>query len=63
MIHKVYNTEGYTNNIQGYYGPNYQYYRKDHLGNIREVWRATTNQTIQNTCWRSKIAMNSSFEI
>lgn len=49
MIHKVYNTEGYANNIQGYYGPNYQYYRKDHLGNNREVWRATTNQTIQKT--------------
>ena len=48
-IHKVYNTEGYANNIQGYYGPNYQYYRKDHLGNNREVWRATTNQTIQKT--------------
>ena len=49
MIHKVYNTEGYANNIQGYYGPNYQYYRKDHLGNNREVWRATTNQYIQKT--------------
>lgn len=48
-VDKVYNSEGYTNNLGGYYGPNYQYYRKDHLGNNREVWRANTNQTIQKT--------------
>ena len=37
-IDKIYNSEGYCNE-----GPNnystYYYYRKDHLGNNREVWR------------------------
>ncbi len=27
----------------------YTYYRKDHLGNIREVWLANRNRTIQRT--------------
>ncbi|WP_321439182.1 DUF6443 domain-containing protein [uncultured Bacteroides sp.] len=38
-LEKVYNTEGYVDNAVGYY--RYNYYRKDHLGNNREVWRAS----------------------
>jgi RHS repeat-associated protein len=29
--------------------PNYKYYRRDHLGNNREVWVANTKKTIQRT--------------
>ena len=36
---KVYNSEGYSDNVNGSWV--YNYYRKDHLGNIREVWRAS----------------------
>jgi RHS repeat-associated protein len=41
-LNMVYNSEGYVTNF-GAYPPaeNYCYYRKDHLGNNREVWRAT----------------------
>jgi len=35
---RVYNSEGYSANINGSWA--FNYYRKDHLGNIREVWRA-----------------------
>jgi isocitrate lyase len=40
-LNMVYNSEGYVTNF-GAYPPaeSYCYYRKDHLGNIREVWRA-----------------------
>jgi RHS repeat-associated protein len=40
-LNMVYNSEGYVTNF-GAYPPaeNYCYYRKDHLGNNREVWRA-----------------------
>jgi len=57
-LYKVYNSEGYSSNIiDGSCA--FYYYRKDHLGNIREVWRAdylragtthiaaTTNQMTQ----------------
>ena len=38
-LYKVYNSEGYSSNIiDGSWA--FYYYRKDHLGNIREVWRA-----------------------
>ncbi|MDR1544933.1 MAG: hypothetical protein LBS50_11145 [Prevotellaceae bacterium] len=37
-------------NAEGYYSDNqYYYYRKDHLGNNREVWRAADNKTVQVT--------------
>ena len=39
-INRVHNAEGYTDNLLNPYGPFYYYDRKDHLGNIREVWRA-----------------------
>ena len=35
---RVYNSEGYSANINASWA--FNYYRKDHLGNIREVWRA-----------------------
>jgi len=38
MLDKVYNSEGYSNRLDISGGPFYQYYHKDHLGNIREVW-------------------------
>ncbi len=40
---RVYNPEGYTTHILTSMtsGPIYNYYRKDHLGNNREVWRAS----------------------
>ena len=44
---KVYNAEGYrqySTTADGWY-----YYRKDHLGNNREVWCANTNSTAQRT--------------
>jgi len=42
---KVFNPEGYSTSI-GYF---WFYYRKDHLGNIREVWYANNKTTIQRT--------------
>ena len=41
-LNRIHNTEGYVENISS---PNYYYYRKDHLGNNREVWLANTY------CW------------
>lgn len=40
-ISRVSNPEGYTTNCMTSYDPQYYYYRKDHLGSIREVWRAS----------------------
>jgi len=40
---RIHNAEGYYQNGSLYY------YRKDHLGNNREVWNATQNQTVQVT--------------
>ncbi len=48
MLDKVYNTEGYADRL-GTYDLYYNYYRRDHLGNNREVWLANTNTTIQHT--------------
>ena len=45
-ICRIHNMEGYVENISS---PNYYYYRKDHLGNNREVWLANTNTTKQWT--------------
>ena len=39
-LNRVHNTEGYVYNLLKQYGAMYCYNRKDHLGNIREVWRA-----------------------
>ena len=39
-------SEGYISTLSN---PQYYYYRKDHLGNNREVWCATTNTTVQKT--------------
>ena len=39
MLNKLYNAEGYANKFDVYNGPHYQYYRRDHLGNNREVWQ------------------------
>jgi RHS repeat-associated protein len=37
-------------NAEGYYSDNqYYYYRRDHLGNNREVWRVADNKTVQIT--------------
>jgi RHS repeat-associated protein len=43
---RMYTTEGYLTTPSN---PQYYYYRKDHLGNNREVWCATTNTTVQKT--------------
>ena len=41
MLGKVFNPEGYATRINSTsLLPDYHYYRKDHLGNNREVWRA-----------------------
>ena len=40
---RIHNAEGYVENRH------YFYYRKDHLGNNREVWNASTRQTEQVT--------------
>jgi len=45
-LDKVYNSEGYTMNPSN---PMCFYYRKDHLGSIREVWYTNTNTTLQRT--------------
>jgi RHS repeat-associated protein len=47
-LQRVYNAEGYTQNITAT-TPNYYYYRRDHLGNNREVWLANTKKTVQYT--------------
>ncbi|MDR1544935.1 MAG: RHS repeat-associated core domain-containing protein, partial [Prevotellaceae bacterium] len=37
-------------NAEGYYSDNqYYYFRRDHLGNNREVWRVADNKTVQIT--------------
>ena len=38
ILLKAYNSEGYSDIVNGSWA--FNYYRKDHLGNIREVWRA-----------------------
>ena len=40
---RIHNAEGYVSDNE------YFYYRRDHLGNNREVWNATQNQTVQVT--------------
>jgi len=45
-LSRIYNTEGYVENPSS---PQYYYYRKDHLGNNREVWLANTDSTVQRT--------------
>ena len=47
-LQRVYNAEGYAQNITAT-TPNYYYYRQDHLGNNREVWLANTKKTVQST--------------
>ncbi|NMC98799.1 MAG: hypothetical protein GYA62_03640 [Bacteroidales bacterium] len=49
LLDKVHNPEGYIDNLYVSGGPTYNYYRRDHLGNNREVWRANTNTTVQRT--------------
>jgi len=39
-LNRILNSEGYVNNLLKEYGAMYCYNRKDHLGNIREVWQA-----------------------
>ena len=48
ILKRVYNAEGYTEDVT-FPIPNYYYYRRDHLGNNREVWCANTNATVQRT--------------
>ena len=49
-LSKVYHPEGYVSNIKSSTGiPVYNYYRRDHLGSIREVWAGNTQKTIQRT--------------
>jgi len=45
-LSRIYNDEEYVENIAS---PNYYYYRRDHLGDNREVWLANTNTTVQRT--------------
>ena len=45
-LSRIYNEEGYVENLSN---PNYFYYRRDHLGDNREVWLANTNTTVQWT--------------
>jgi len=40
---RIHNSEGYVS------GSNFFYFRRDHLGNNREVWNANTQQTVQVT--------------
>lgn len=42
-VSRIYNPEGYVQDAKFYY------YRRDHLGNNREVWCANTNSTVQRT--------------
>ncbi len=48
-LDKVYNPEGYVSNLYASTGSVYNYYRRDHLGNNREVWNANSNTTAQRT--------------
>ncbi len=45
-ISRIYNDEGY---VETPSNPQYYYYRKDHLGDNREVWLANTGSTVQRT--------------
>jgi len=44
----IYNSEGFADTITATI-PNYKYYRRDHLGNNRELWCANTKKTLQRT--------------
>ena len=46
-ISRVHNPEGYATFIASNTITRYQYYRRDHLGNNREVWNANSNLTLQ----------------
>jgi RHS repeat-associated protein len=46
ILARINNTEGYVTSLTS---PSYNYYRKDHVGNNREVWKAVANATIQRT--------------
>jgi RHS repeat-associated protein len=46
-LKRIHNPEGY------FADNNYHYYRRDHLGNNREVWNATANATVQKTQYYS----------
>jgi len=47
---RIHNSEGYSSPLEGDLGGfDYYYYRKDHLGNNREVWKANTNEVVQTT--------------
>ncbi|MDO9154957.1 MAG: hypothetical protein Q7U47_14820 [Paludibacter sp.] len=51
FVERICNPEGYlTHHLTTTYGPIYNYYRKDHLGNNREVWQAAylRNGTLRN---------------
>ncbi len=47
-LKRIFNAEGYAEDIT-LATPNYYYYRRDHLGNNREVWCANNNATVQRT--------------
>jgi len=47
-LQRIYNSEGFVDTISATI-PNYKYYRRDHLGNNREVWVANTKKTLQRT--------------
>ena len=44
-LERIHNAEGYVDSSTG----DYNYYRRDHLGNNREVWNASMSTTIQWT--------------
>ena len=46
-LKQVNNPEGFFNNSLDF--PIYNYFRRDHLGNNRELWRSYNNQTTQRT--------------
>ncbi len=48
-LNRIYNIEGYVTGLYVSTGSSYFYFRKDHLGNNREVWNATNNTTVQRT--------------
>ena len=47
-LQRIYNSEGFADTITATI-PNYKYYRRDHLGNNRELWVANTKKTLQRT--------------
>ena len=47
-LQRIYNSEGYAENVTAT-TPNFNYYRRDHLGDNREVWLANTKTTVQRT--------------